>query len=151
MRFLTDPNFIVYVNDKEVVFNDITSNQLSTLVFHYKGEDVLIRVIHTTKSDKTTQQHGVAWHVNNRLVGKCDWEGMRSDNILDGRTSLAKKYTFIVKADAVSEHVKADWTGFNNKEEMLEFYDLTKSTILKFISELSRAEREETTKRLMAL
>lgn len=148
MRFLTDPNFIVYVNDKEVVFNDITSNQLSTLVFHYKGEDVLIRVIHTTKSDKTTQQHGVAWHVNNRLVGKCDWEGMRSDNILDGRTSLAKKYTFIVKADAVSEHVKADWTGFNNKEEMLEFYDLTKSTILKFISELSRAEREETTKRL---
>lgn len=148
IRFLTDPDFTVYVNEKPVIFNDINSEQVSTLSFKFREKVINIRVIHTTKSDKTTQQHGVAWHVNNRLVGKCGWEGMRNDNILDGRTSIAKKYTFIVQADAVVDHVKPDWTGFKNNDEMLEFYDLTKSTILGFITELSKEKRAETTKRL---
>lgn len=146
MRFLTDPYFTVHVNDQAVIFKDIASEHIKTLAFIYKSQNIIIKVINTQKSDKTTHQHGVAWHVNNRLVGKCSWDGMRNDNILDGRTALAKKYTFIVQANAVLEHVKADWTGFNNTDEMLEFYDLTKSTILSFFSDLSKESRAETTK-----
>lgn len=148
MRFLTDPNFQVYVNDQPVIFNDINSDQVSELSFNFKGKVIKVRVIHTAKSDKNTQKHGVAWHVNNRLVGQCNWEGLRGDNILDGRTSVAKKYTFIVQGDVVATHTKPDWSGFETNDEMLEFYDLTKSTILGFINELSKEMRTEITNRL---
>jgi hypothetical protein len=148
LRFLTDPEFTVYINNQAVIFSDIDSDKISELSFTFKGQPVSIRVIHTNKSDKTTQQHGVAWHVNNRLVGQCSWDGLRNDSILDGRTNVAKRYTFIVKADGIQAHVKSDWSGFNINNDMLEFYDLTKKAILEYITELSKEKRAEITKKL---
>ena len=149
MRFLADPNFTVFVNNKKVVFGDIDSDKVSRLSFLYKEKSIPILAIYTTKVDKTTQQHGVAWHVNNRLVGNCDWEGIRNDTILDGRSSVAKKYTFIVEADIVSNYVNADWSGFKNNEEILDFYDKAKEEILKFISNLNIEKRTKRTKKLI--
>lgn len=149
LRFLTDPDFTVFINNQPILFNDIESEKVSELFFLYKGETVSIRVIYTDKSDRTAQQHGVAWHVNKRLVGQCSWDGLRNDSILDGRTNLAKRYTFIVKADVIQSHVKSDWSGFNSSDDMLEFYDLTKKTILDFITELSKEKRAEISKQLI--
>ena len=148
LRFLTDPDFTVLLNRKKIQFGDIDAEKVHILAFIYRGNKVVVRAIQTGKSDKTTQQHGVAWHTNNRLVGKCCWDGLRNDNILDGRTAYAKKYTFIVDASLLSSHIEADWSAFKKTEEVLEFYDSAKSVISDYLLELSKESRAETTKRL---
>lgn len=149
LRFLTDPNFKVSINNQAVHFGDIDETRTSTLTFIFKGSPVSIKVINTEKSDRTAQQHGVAWHVNQRLVGSCDWSGLRNDSILDGRTNFAKRFTFIIIADAIADAVKADWSGFNPTSDVLEFYDGAKKTILDFIIEFSKEKRAETSKQLL--
>lgn len=149
LRFLTDPNFKVFINNQAVHFGDIDEGRTNSLTFMFQGSPVTIKVINTEKSDRTAQQHGVAWHVNNRLVGNCGWDGLRNDSILDGRTNAAKRFTFIVIADAISNAVKADWSGFNINDDVLEFYDGAKKTILDFIIELSKEKRAETAKQLL--
>lgn len=149
LRFLTDPNFKVFINNQAVHFGDIDETRTSTLTFMFKGSPITIKVINTEKSDRTAQQHGVAWHVNNRLVGTCGWDGLKNDSILDGRTNAAKRFTFIVIADAIADAVKADWSGFNSTDDVLEFYDGAKKTILNFIIELSKEKRAETSKQLL--
>lgn len=149
LRFLTDPDFTVVLNGKKVAFNDIDPAHITTLGFIFNSKPVEIIAVNTEKSDKTTQRHGVAWHVNSRLVGQSSWEGFRSDNILDGRTSLAKRYTFIVKADLMELKVKPDWSGFNSDEELQFFYDCAKEKILSFVTELSVERRGERKKELL--
>lgn len=148
LRFLTDPDFKVELNGQKIQFGDIDTEKVHILEFNFRETKVTIRAIQTEKSDKTTQQHGVAWHSNNRLVGKCCWDGLRNDNILDGRTSYAKKYTFIVDAGLLSQYIESDWSGFKKNEEVLEFYDLAKGVISDYLSELTRDSRAETTRRL---
>jgi len=118
------------------------------LSFEFLSNRVVIKAIQTEKSDKTTHQHGLAWHANGRLVGKCNWQGLRNDNILDGRTSFAKSYTFIVDATLLVKDIKADWSGFEVTESVLDFYDLAKSTITDYLSSFSTEQRKETTQRL---
>ncbi|GAB1261465.1 ATP-binding protein [Aurantivibrio plasticivorans] len=148
LRFLTDPDFSVELNGAKIQFGDIDAEKVSILSFTYKGETVHIRAIQTDKSDKNTHQHGVAWHANNRLVGKCCWDGLRNDNILDGRTSYAKKYTFIVDASQLANFIEADWSAFKKTEEVFEFYDSAKTVIGDYLRELTKESRAETTQRL---
>jgi hypothetical protein len=148
LRFLTDPDFTVELNGTKIQFGDIDAEKVSILTFDYNGETVSIRAIQTEKSDKTTHQHGVAWHANNRLIGRCCWDGLRNDNILDGRTSYAKKYTFIVDASLLSKFIEADWTGFKKTEDVLGFYDSAKTVIGDYLRELTKESRAETTQRL---
>ena len=64
---------------------------------------------------RTSKQHGVAWWVNNRLVGEQSWKGF--DGVyLDARHTEARRYTIIVKADILENYVKADWTGFKDED-----------------------------------
>jgi hypothetical protein len=148
LRFLTDPDFVVELNKKPVHFGDIDSQKVRLLEFYFNKTKVIIRAIQTDKSDKTTQQHGVAWHANNRLIGKCCWDGLRNDNILDGRTGYAKKYTFIVDATLIAQHIEADWSQFKKAEEVLEFYDLAKGVIAQYLQELTKESRAENSQRL---
>lgn len=111
-RFLSDPNFKVIVDGTEVTFQDVPSGKLRE--FDVEVPDfgtARLTVIDTLKADKTTRQHGVAWWVDNRLVGRPGW----SDFELDGRTSEAKRFQFIVRADFLAEAAATlpDWTGFN--------------------------------------
>ncbi len=111
-RFLSDPNFKVIVDGTEVSFQDVPSGKLRE--FDVEVPDfgtARLTVIDTLKADKTTRQHGVAWWVDNRLVGRPGW----SDFELDGRTSEAKRFQFIVRADFLAEAAATlpDWTGFN--------------------------------------
>jgi len=47
------------------------------------------------------------------LVGTPGWVGFDHDRILDGRTSEAKRFQFIVSADFLAGAVQSDWNGFN--------------------------------------
>lgn len=120
MRFLSDPDFTVYINDSMVQFKDLPETNYET--FHVKVHDtyrVEIIKIDVQEADKTTRQHGIAWQVANRLVGNIDWSGLSERRLLDGRSNAAKRFSFIVRADHLKGFVEADWTGFNDGEQLV--------------------------------
>lgn len=120
-RFLTDPDFTVVVDGVAVTFDDIPDGFLrESFVEVPDCGQVRIVMIDAQRADRTTRQHGIAWHVNNRLVGECKWLGSDYTRILDGRTNEAKRFTFIVTADflAPSDAVLSDWTGFHSTNEV---------------------------------
>jgi hypothetical protein len=137
MRFLTDPSFNCSVNGVIVNFSHIPNDNIDTETLELKsGHKIEIIIIDTSDADKTTKQHGIAWHVNGRLVGEADWKSYGFDEIIDGRSTEAKRHTFIVNVDHLSDTdaIKKDWTGFNRtpdfEEARSEVYDFVRSHIL---------------------
>jgi len=119
-RFLANPAFKVAIGSRAISFNDIP-DYLSKVEVEVEGLGVVtILHIDTKKADKTTKQHGIAWWIQDRAVGQCNWSASDYTQILDGRTTEAKRFTFIVKADFLNEHdaVKEDWSGFKEDSEV---------------------------------
>ena len=113
-RFLADPNFTVAINGTKVTFDDIPKGQLREIDVDVEDYGVAhLIVIDTLKADRTTRQHGIAWVVNNRLVGSPGWVGFDQERLLDGRSSEAKRFNFITRADFLSDAVLPDWSAFN--------------------------------------
>ena len=117
-RFLANPAFKVFLNERQITFNDIAASSLSIVDCEIPGHGVAtIYHIDALKADKTTKQHGIAWWVLNRAVGACKWRGSDVERVLDGRSEKAKRFTFIVQADFLNEanSVKDDWSGFKDE------------------------------------
>jgi hypothetical protein len=115
-RFLSDPSFTVLVDGKAVTFQDVPSAKLREIDVEITGHGTAhVTVIDTLKADKTTRQHGIAWWVDARLVGSPGWTAFD----LDGRTSEAKRFLFIVRADFLADAgaTSADWSGFDPRSE----------------------------------
>lgn len=144
-RFLANPSFTVSVNGSAITFNDIP-DLLSTEEIEVNGYGK-IRLLHidAKKADKTTKQHGIAWWVQNRAVGQCKWSRSDYERILDGRTSEAKRFTFIVQADFLNQHnaVLEDWSGFHeDSEAWAKSREAVQDRIRQIIFESSKTERE---------
>ena len=132
MRFLTDPSFTCVVNGEVVNFSHIPDENIAHETIELEsGKKIDIAIIDTSDADKTTKQHGIAWHVNGRLVGEADWKSYGFDEIIDGRSSEAKRHTFIVTVDflAKTDSVKKDWTGFNPTPE----FEAARSAVYDFV------------------
>jgi hypothetical protein len=145
MRFLTDPNFTVKLNAVPITFNDIPEG-------HLQEQNILIDGVGTVKvlmidvqaTDKSTQQHGIAWHVKRRLVGECTWKGSGSEHLIDGRRAAAKRFIFIVEADCLEEAVAPDWTVFlTTNRKWKKAAPVVYQEIQKHLLEHSKAQREE--------
>lgn len=145
-RFLADPAFHVYLNDKQITFNDILDSCLSTEEIDITSiGKAKIFHIDTLKADKTTKHHGIAWWVLNRAVGECKWRASDFEKILDGRTSEAKRYTFIVQADFLNEAnaVKDDWSWFKEDNQTWNTVrPIIQEKISQIISRNNKAERD---------
>jgi Histidine kinase-, DNA gyrase B-, and HSP90-like ATPase len=145
-RFLTNPAFLVYINEKQITFKDIAASFLATADVNIPNiGKVKILHIDMLKADKTTKQHGIAWWVLNRAVGECTWHGSDWTRILDGRTSEAKRYTFIVQADFLNEvdAVKEDWSWFKDDNETWQtVHPLVQDKIKEIIFQSNQTERE---------
>ena len=145
-RFLANPAFRVYLNDEQITFNDIAGSSLSSEEVDIKdiGKAKIFH-IDTVKADKTTKQHGIAWWVLDRAVGECKWRGSDFEKILDGRTSEAKRYTFIVQADFLNEAnaVKDDWSWFKEDNQTWNIVcPIIQEKIREVISRSNKAERD---------
>lgn len=113
MRFLTDPSFSLYFNGELLDFQNLPTKNVKRTNFQIDGiGKVSILLIDTQKTDRTMKQHGIAWHVNGRLVGECTWKGTGHESFVDGRRIEAKRYIFIVFADCLEDSVNESWTAF---------------------------------------
>lgn len=117
-RFLADPNFTVAINGTKVTFDDIPTRQRRDIEIDVPGHGIAyLVVIDTEIADRTTRQHGIAWVVNNRMVGSAGWLGFDQEKLLDGRSSEARRFLFIVRADFLVDAVLPDWSTFDTASE----------------------------------
>lgn len=145
MRFLADPSFKVTLNNTEISFEDIPEENIHVFNIDIEGiGQIKITAIDVQATDRTTQQHGIAWHVKRRLVGECTWKGSGSEHLLDGRKSAAKRYVFIVEADCIEHSVSPDWTAFlPTDKKWQKVSDEVHKKIQEYILALSKDQRDE--------
>ena len=144
MRFLSDPNFSVKVNNQKVTFLDIPKFNTEEIRIEINENDtVIIKVIDIKDTDRTTHLHGIAWRVKNRLVGECTWKGSDQEALIDGRRIHAKRYTFIVFADLLENCVLADWSGFRTTDlNFIKVNKLVQSKIKDYLLGLTKEYRD---------
>lgn len=144
-RFLANPAFKVKLNGSVITFNDIPDLLSKSEVDVAGYGKAIILHIDTKKADKTTKQHGLAWWVQSRAVGQCKWSRSDYERILDGRTSEAKRFTFIVQADFLNTHdaVLSDWSGFKEENSAWsKTREAVQDRVRQIIFEASKAERD---------
>ena len=144
-RFLANPAFTVSINGDPITFSDIPELLSRDEIEVPELGRVTILHIDTKKADRTTKQHGIAWWVQSRAVGDCKWSRSDYERVLDGRTSEAKRFTFIVQADFLNQHdaVTPDWSGF--KDDNLAWrttHEAVQDRIRQIIHSSGESERE---------
>lgn len=144
-RCLADPNFVVSLDGTLVTFDDIPTHSIQKVDVDVPGHGIVrIVMIDSQKADRTTRQHGIAWRVNTRLVGVPGWIGFDHERILDGRSTEAKRFQFIVSADLLENAVQPDWTGFISSDPAWQATrDAVHAQIKKYLSAFSADRRRE--------
>lgn len=150
MRFMTDPHFEVVINGEKITFLDIPEDNIEILKIPIENiGEIQITVIDVKDTDRSTQQHGIAWHVKNRLVGECTWKGSSNEHLIDGRRIAAKRYIFIVKADCLEDAVSPDWTTFFHTDPKYKVvFPIVQERIKNYILDFNKENREETFKEI---
>lgn len=153
MRFMTDPHFEVVINGDTISFLDIPEENIDKIEVEIDGIGTIpITVIDVKDTDKSTQQHGIAWHVKNRLVGECTWKGSGNEHLIDGRRIAAKRYIFIVKADCLEKAITPDWTAFFQTDmSYKKVFPIVQEKIKNYILDLYKENRAETFKEIEQL
>ncbi|MBL8525595.1 MAG: ATP-binding protein, partial [Betaproteobacteria bacterium] len=113
-RFLHDPKFIVRVNGQSIALLEHTGLIEQSELKVTESLSVQCYVIDSTKAASTTLYQGIAFWVNNRLVGTPSWV-VGSTQVLDGRGRFAKRYSIVVSCgpEWIPE-LEADWTRFRS-------------------------------------
>lgn len=89
-------------------------------------------VIDSEKTAAKSQQHGIAFWVSGRLVGKPSWT-YGNITFLDGRLKEAKRYTIIMQTNDLVDEVLPDWSGFIESNNMIIVYQNIKNEVDIFI------------------
>ena len=143
-RFLYDPNFKIIINGELI---ELTQHKgvIKTLERTIDNKFLKIFVVDSTKTALKSQQHGIAFWVRGRLVGKPSWV-YGDTQFLDGRSKPAKRFTIIVQADALEDLVSPDWGSFleiqNTKIFFSFFIPFMKEVISDILSEHIRETQE---------
>lgn len=142
-KFITNTDFSIYVNDKRIKLTDLT-NITPEKECNIPGEKEKVKIlrISSEKSGRLSKHHGVAWWVNDRKVKENSWENLEGA-YLDGRSSAAKKHTFLVFADILKDEVNPEWTDFKKNERTKKIIDHVENCILNSIQELMQDARKE--------
>lgn len=111
-RFLHDPQFVVRVNGQSIALPEHPSLLERTMLKITETLSAEAFVVDSTKAAKSTLYQGIAFWVNNRLVGTPGWI-VGNTAILDGRGRFAKRYAIVVRAGAEwIPEVEEDWARF---------------------------------------
>jgi len=142
-RFLHDPQFVVRVNGQSISLPE-HSGLIERTVLHVTGApDVEAFVVDSTKAARSTLYQGIAFWVNNRLVGIPGWV-IGDTAVLDGRGRFAKRYAIVVRVGAewISE-VEEDWARFKPTNTVEALNGAVRDYALKMFAKLSANFVEE--------
>lgn len=147
-RFLHDPQFEITVNHFKLDLDDL-SKGVEPAEIDVEGTEIHLTAyfIDTTKSSRKSKFQGIAFWQSNRLVGDPSWS-LGKNMILDGRTALAKRYTFIIKTDDMAELVKEDWSGFKKNETVEKVYGVVEKYVDKCLDAVSMTTIQTITENL---
>lgn len=141
-RFVTDPTFRVYVNGKTLPLDDLIKDAQSGFVNVGNNITLEILFVDTAKSIRKGIYQGIAFWQQNRLVGEPSWI-LGKKQILDGRTSMAKRYVFIVRTNDLGDFVSSDWSCFRPCDEMIEVYEKVSNYIEGVFAQLNQENISE--------
>lgn len=140
-RFIADPSFVVQVNGKSIDNSELMSGAKRkefTINHGGKSYSFSLILIDTEKAHKNTLYQGVAFWQGKRLVGEPSWV-VGKIPVLDGRTQLARRYTFIVETDDLADFVNEDWSAFIKHPAMDHFFNVIVQYIEEEIQEISKS------------
>ncbi len=142
-RFLSDPQFKIYVNKQTVALTKHEGlidqseiqidNELKVEVLFFKLDDTSKRVLH----------HGIAFWVGGRLVGEPTWT-LADRIILDGRTRLAKRHTIVVRGEDLFDLVLQDWSAFKLLPKTEKLFSKVADYVENKIREIASDQIQET-------
>jgi len=150
-RFIADPSVNTFVNGVLVKLTDISEMTESRTIETALG-NVDIHFVGSDTTGKTSRQNGIAWWVNNKLVGDISWHRYSDNrNFLDARTIGGRRFTFIVIGDVLVEHVCYDWSGFNMSTSIKarETIDQIENSIDSWLDELTRVSKIESKRQIL--
>lgn len=149
-KFLVDPEFSISINKERLQLVNLQNVESSTLDVPDYGQ-VKIHQIDSMRQHRTTQMHGITWWVNGRMVGRPSWDGLDSAGaILDGRSAPARRYSFIVEADMLTEDVKDDWGDFHASPRRNAVGDAVRQHVIRALETLLASSRREKKKEALA-
>jgi len=142
-KFAVDPEFKIVINGENVLLLELTGVKTAPLVIDGVGTLTVHEII-AAQSERNTRFRGITWWVNKRIVGESSWEGLDEKGaILDGRTSTAKKYSFVIEADFLADKVKADWSDFHDSRESIAASQAVRTHVTGRLHELLADSRKE--------
>jgi hypothetical protein len=142
-KFIVDPFITIRVNGEKLQLLSLSGVTSDPIRIEPYGQ-VVIHQIGGVAQDRTTQLRGITWWVNGRMVGSPSWDGLDDRGaILDGRTAMAKRYSFIVEADLLRKDVKDDWMGFHDSARSLAVRDAVRTHVIEALSKLLATSRKD--------
>ncbi len=142
-RFLHDPQFLVRVNEQSIPLPERSGLIEQTRLQITETLNVEAFVVDSTKAAMSTLYQGIAFWVNNRLVGTPGWI-VGNTAILDGRGRFAKRYAIVVKAGAEwITDVEEDWAKFKATDNVKMLNDAVCRYALTMFEKLSANFIEE--------
>jgi len=143
-KFLHDPQFKIEINKVQLELDDLSGFK-SKKSLKVEGTDITVTVIFvdSKKATKKTIYQGIAFWQRGRIVGEPSWI-LGYEFILDGRTSLAKRYNVVVQSNDLEDEIKENWTGFKNTETMQKVYKTVSEYLDQQFREIAMASLEET-------
>lgn len=143
-KFAVNPSFHIKVNGEAVRLRELSALASREISIDGVGTVHLHR-LDPRKQEKTMHLKGIAWWVNKRMVGEPSWDGLDAEGkYLDGRTSEAKRFSFVVEADILREQVKADWSGFHVNSKVNAVRSAIHDAVIHELRGLLADERKET-------
>jgi hypothetical protein len=142
-RFLHDPRFEVRVNGRSVSLPEHSGLVEQTTLAVADGEPVKAFVIDSSRTAKSNRYQGVAFWVNNRLVGAPAWV-VGNTAVIDGRSRFARRYAIVVSADAGwIRDVEPDWTRFKQTPRAAALFAAVVAHVLDVFERMSATLIEE--------
>jgi hypothetical protein len=142
-KFSVIPSFQVLLNRVPIQLLELKTRATTDLEVEGVGK-ILVHRLDSNVGDRTTHLRGICWWVKRRAVGNPSWEGLDGEGAyLDGRSSLAKRFSFIVEADVLDAHRKADWTGFHGSAEFHRVRDAVHHHIIETLNSVQASSRKE--------
>ncbi len=115
-KFIADPSFEIILNGVSIELSNLDHLVETDILEIDEVGEVKVSLVDTEQTSRTSHPHGIAWWVNNRLVGEISWDSLKKEYDLDRRTIEAKKFTFVVQADCLVNDVLEDWSGFREND-----------------------------------